>query len=56
MSTQTNKYTTDTDENEILSSQLMNTVSDTPGVLDFMNDSPGNVFFKRLGNRLVKFL
>lgn len=36
------------DENTMLWSQLINTVSNIPGVSDFMNVRPENVFYKLL--------
>lgn len=51
MSTPVYKHITHTDENVILLSPLINVVSDRPDVSDFIQDTPGNVFFKRLGTR-----
>lgn len=43
------KYITDIDENEMLSSPFFKIASSVSDVSDFLNDSLGNVFYKRLG-------
>lgn len=45
----------ETDENSRSPSRLLDTVSAIPGVSDFTNERPGNVFLKRLKtlNRLL---
>lgn len=43
-----NKFTTDTDETAMLKSWLINVVSGLASILDFINDRPRSVFFKRL--------
>lgn len=40
-----NKYVIDTDESSMFPFQLINVVSGKPDVLDFINDTPSNVFF-----------
>lgn len=53
MSVRLNDYITDTNENSMLPPQLVNTVSDTLDVLDFIKDRPENVFYKHLEHNLV---
>lgn len=43
------KCPTDTDENVLFPSHLIDSVSGRPGVSDLIKDKPGNDFFKRLG-------
>lgn len=49
-----NKYITDTDERVMFPSQLSDVVSSLPGVSVFINNKPGNIFFKLLGTRSPK--
>lgn len=46
VSVRVNKCTVKTDEDEMSQSQLIRTVSGVPTVSDFINESPGIVFFK----------
>lgn len=51
------KDTTDTDETWMLPSHLIDTVSNTSHVLDFINESPGNIFsFRSRDYKLSKVL
>lgn len=52
MSVRVNKCGTDTDERTMLTSLLIDVVSDTPGFSYFIKDRPGNGFFKQL---IIKF-
>lgn len=44
----TSKYIIDIDERDMSSYELINVVSDTPGVSDSINGRPVNVFCKRI--------
>lgn len=46
VSVRVSKLITDTDEIVNLSSQLIIAVSDVPGIVDFIHDRRGDVFFK----------
>lgn len=51
LSVQVSKNITETDENNLLPSQLIKVVS---GIPNFINDRVGNTFYKRLGGDLLK--
>lgn len=48
-----NKCTTDTDKNTKSPSWLVDSVPGLPDVSEFLNDSPGNTFLKRLRTKLL---